>query len=217
MSNEAPAMTYDSLIQNIIAYSERNDNDGAFTFINNVPTFVFLAEKKIAADFKTLWQLNSATTDVAANTGAIGAPITLPARWRKMVSVGVQGVVTLTERTKEYIDLVNVKFPASTPEHWALWDYNNITIAPLSTTKITLQMIYWEQATPLSPDRQENLITREAPQLLLAGSLLQAAYFLKDAEKMQYWQQMYQDATQALKAEDAARVLDRNTTPVQGA
>ena len=213
MANEAQAMTYTSLISNITAYSERNDSGGPFTFIDNVPTFIFLAEKKIAADFKSLREIKSTTTPV--NIGAID--ITLPARWRKMVSVTVVNGAVLTERTKEYIDLVNVKFPtAGMPLHWALWDYNNIAIAPVPTAAISLQMIYWQQVEPLSPNRQENLITREAPQLLLAASLLQAAYFLKDSEKMQYWQQMYADAVQGLRSEDAARVLDRNTTPVQG-
>ena len=213
MANEAQAMTYTSLISNITAYSERNDSGGPYTFIDTIPTFILFAEKKIAADFKSLREIKSTTTPV--NAGAID--ITLPARWRKMVSVSIVNGDTLTERTKEYIDLVNIKFPtAGTPLHWAMWDYNNIAIGPVPAAAIQLQMIYWQQVEPLSPNRQENLITREAPQLLLAACLLQSSYFLKDAEKMQYWQAMYADAMQGLKAEDAARVLDRNTTPVTG-
>ena len=205
-SANAPfALTYDTLISSVQDYAQRKDD----TFTNYIPEFIHLAQKKIAADFKTFWEVRSVVTNLVANSPRLE----LPARWRKMASVSINRVA-LNERTYEYCQLMNVTLPASTPQYWGLWDYNNVVVAPTPDAAYEVNLVYFEEAQPLGPEVQENLITREAPQLMLAASLLQSGYFLKDAEKITYWQQLYQDAAQALKAEDTSRIVDRNTSPL---
>ena len=46
----AATMTYDSLIQDISEYTERDDQE----FLDQIPRFILLAENKIAAAVKTL-------------------------------------------------------------------------------------------------------------------------------------------------------------------
>ena len=61
-------------------------------------------------------------------------------------------------------------------------------------------------------NNQQNLWTEIAPQAMLYGALLQAQPYLKALDKIPVWKQFYTDAVTALKREDDARRIDRNTT-----
>ena len=54
----APVMTYDSLIDDVIKYSERDD----VNFVNQIPRLIMMAEQEIAAQVKTLWELSPVNT-----------------------------------------------------------------------------------------------------------------------------------------------------------
>jgi hypothetical protein len=68
---------------------------------------------------------------------------------------------------------------------------------------------------PLDETNQQNLITAVAPQAILFGTLLQAQGYLKSPDKLQLWKGMYDNAMQALKAENASRNIDRNTNVME--
>ena len=205
IATQAQDLTYDSLITDIIAYSERNDD----AFNAQIPRFILLAEKEIAAEFKTFWELRAVQSTMTANT----ATLEKPARWRKTVSITVNGVV-LTERTQEYITLVNRDMSAGQPLHYSEVDYKYWGFAPVANMQYPMFIQYFEQAQPLSKSNQTNLISSEAPQLLLFACMLQSAYFLKDQTKIGYWQNMYGQASAALNSEDQSRVIDRNTAVI---
>ena len=56
--------------------------------------------------------------------------------------------------------------------------------------------------------------TTYAPQALLYGTLLQAMPFLKNDDRVQLWQALYQQAMDVLVAEDKLRVADRQAIAV---
>ena len=202
-SNQATQMTYESLLDNIATYSERNDP----IFLEQRPTFILLAEKQIAADFKNLLQLRN-VTGVISNTGQ--GVLEKPARWRKMVSFAVNGIV-LSHRSQEYLEMINAELPMGQPQYYADISYKYLSVAPVPTTQLPFFMVYEEQVQPLSTENSSNLYTSEAPQLLLAQCMLQASIFLKNDKYMSMWQNQYNAAAGALKAEDATRIVDRNT------
>ena len=81
MATPAAVMTYDSLTTDITQYLERNDA----AVVNQIPSFIMLAEFEIAEQIKTLGQ-----QQVVESTMTIGEPvIPKPARWRKTVSMNV--------------------------------------------------------------------------------------------------------------------------------
>ena len=75
-----------------------------------------------------------------------------------------------------------------------------------------MEIIYYSLIQPLDSTNQKNLFTREAPQAMLFGTLLQAQGYLKALDKLPIWKQYYDDALVALKKEDNARRVDRNTS-----
>ena len=200
---QAAQMTYDSLLESIRFYSERSDP----IFLAERSTFILLAEKQIAADFKNLLQLRNVT---GVFTDTSRGLLEKPARWRKTVSFSMNGIALL-HRTQEYIGLINNEIAPGQPQYYTDIAYQYISVAPLPPTQLPFFLVYEEQVQPLSIENSTNLYTSEAPQLMLAQAMLQASIFLKNTNYMSMWQNQYNAAAAALRTEDAGRIVDRNT------
>lgn len=198
----AEAMTYDSLVEDVIKYSERDDEN----FVNQIPRLIMMAEQAIAAEIKTLMQLNVVNTTVVANN----AVLQKPARWRKTTSMKINGQ-PVVNRSMDYVSMYQAESSTGVPLYYGDYDYDHWALAPVPATTYPLQIIYFSRIQPLDITNQENLLTREAPQALLFGTLLQAQGYLKNQEKLMVWKSFYTDAIAALKTEDQKRMIDRNT------
>jgi hypothetical protein len=201
-------LTYDSLISTIEQYLERNDA----AVVDQIPTFITLAEFEIAQQIKTLGQI-----EVAQGTMFIGNPIIQkPARWRKTVSMSVTSGGEKTPvflRKYEYLTNYNAESPNGLPLYYGDYDYDNWYVAPIPDQAYTFEVLVYQRLEPLSTANQTNWITNNAPNAMLFGALLQAVIYLKD-DARQIFQQKYDMAMQALKAEDVTRVGDRSAVAV---
>ena len=209
MTTPSWVMTYDSLTATVLQYLERSD---AAT-VNAIPTFITLAEFEIAQEIKTLGQLQ-----VAEGVMTIGNPnLQKPSRWRKTVSMsvivnGAKQPVLL--RKYEYLTNYNSNSSnTSTPLYYADTDWDHWYLSPTPDLAYPFEVLYYERLAPLSSTNQTNWITQNAPNAMLFGTLLQAMPFLKNDQR-QIFQQKYTEALQALKAEDVARVGDRQAVAV---
>jgi len=198
----AYTMTYNSLVEDVIRYSERDDT----SFVDQIPRLIAMAEQEIAAQIKTLWELNVVTTALVPTTGTL----TKPSRWRKTVSMKINGEPVL-HRAQEYVAQIQTEFSLGVPKYYADYDYSNWALGPIPDDNYTVEIIYYSLVQPLDSTNQQNLITQVAPQAILFGTLLQAQGYLKSPDKLQLWRGMYDNAMQALKAENASRNIDRNT------
>jgi len=196
-------MTYDNLVADVITYMERDDAG----FIAQIPSLIGLAESAIAAELKTLLQLTVVETTLAQNQVILNKP----ARWRKTVSLKVNGAPILM-RSQDYIAQYQSESTAGTPKYYAEYDYNNWAIAPAPAAAASVEIIYYSDIQPLDSSNQQNLFTRECPQAMLFGTLLQAQGYLKALDKLPVWKSYYTDSLAALKKEDNSRRIDRNTT-----
>jgi len=196
-------MTYDSLVLNIQQYMERDDPD----FIAQIPNLIALAESSIAAELKTYMQLIVVETSLATNQTILNKP----ARWRKTVSMKVNGQPVLL-RSQDYVSMYLSESSGGQPLYYADYDYNNWNFAPAPNQSYPVEIVYYAEIQPLDETNQQNLWTAIAPQAMLYGALLQAQGYLKALDKLPVWKQYYTDAITALKKEDDARRIDRNTT-----
>jgi len=196
-------MTYDNLIADVITYMERDDPG----FIAQIPSLIGLAESAIAAELKTLLQLTVVETTLAANQVILNKP----ARWRKTVSMKINGA-PIVMRSQDYIAQYQSESTVGTPKYYGEYDYNNWAIAPAPAAASSVEIIYYSEIQPLDSTNQQNLFTRECPQAMLFGTLLQAQGYLKALDKLPVWKSYYTDSLAALKKEDDARRIDRNTT-----
>ena len=202
----AYVMTYDNLVADIIKYSERDDTE----FVDQIPMLIGLAEQSIAAEMKTLWELNVVTSTLIPTQGTV----IKPARWRKTVSMKINGQ-PLLHRSQDYVAQYQAESANAVPQYYADYDYDHWALAPKPDAAYSIEIIYYSRIQPLDATNQENLITREAPQALLFGTLLQTQGYLKSPDKLQLWQGMYDKAMAALKAENRSRDVDRNTNVME--
>jgi hypothetical protein len=199
----AVVMTYDGLVADIINYSERSDAQ----WIATIPTIIALTEASIASELKTYLQLTVVETTLAQNQVVVAKP----ARWRKTVSMKINGAPILL-RSQDYIAQYQSESTAGVPKYYGEYDYGNWAIAPAPATNSNVEIIYYSEIQPLDTTNQQNLFTRECPQLMLYGSMYHAMSYLKAIDKIQIWKSYYDNALAALKKEDNARRVDRNTT-----
>lgn len=198
----AYVMTYDNLVTDVQKYMERDDTG----FVEQIPSLIGLAESAIAAELKTLLQLNVVETTLAENQVVLNKP----ARWRKTVSMKVNGSPILI-RSQDYVAQYQSQSTPSAPLYYGEYDYNNWAFAPLPDQEYPVEIIYYSLIQPLDSTNQQNLFTRECPQAMLFGTLLQAQGYLKAMDKLQVWKSYYTDSLAALKNEDQVRRVDRNT------
>jgi hypothetical protein len=199
----AYVMTYDNLVADVINYMERNDAQ----FVAQIPNLIGLAESAIAAELKTLLQLTVVETTIAENQTVLAKP----ARWRKTVSMKTNGKPMLI-RSQDYIAQYQSESDAGVPLYYAEYDYNNWNFAPQPDADYPVEIIYYSEIQPLDTTNQQNLFTRECPQAMLFGTLLQAQGYLKALDKLPVWKAYYTDSLAALKKEDNSRRIDRNVT-----
>jgi hypothetical protein len=206
----AVTMTYDSLVETIQSYLERNDTQT----IEKIPTFIMLAEQVIASQIKFLGNLTVNTSTMVANSSVLDKP----ARWHKTVSMNITvGGVRTPVLLRKYEYLRNY-WPDNTqtgvPAYYADYDYTHWLVAPTPDSAYSFEVLYYERVQPLDSTNQSNWFTVYAPQALLYGSLLQAMPFLKNDERVALWQSQYDAVISALQAEDKLRIADRQAVAV---
>tara|TARA_R110002126_G_scaffold53859_1_gene145831 strand:- start:43343 stop:43978 length:636 start_codon:yes stop_codon:yes gene_type:complete len=198
-------LTYDSLIETVEQYLERQDE----AVVNQIPTFITLCEFEIAQQIKTLGQMQVVQTNFVAGNPVLAKP----ARWRKTVSMSYTDALgekqPILLRKYEYL---KAYWPNATstsaPKYYADYDYEHWLIAPTPATALAVEILFYERIAPLSSTNQTNWLTQNAPNVMLFGTLLQAMPFLKN-DTRQIFQEKYSQALSALKLEDDLRLADR--------
>jgi len=203
----AVEMTYASLVTDISSYLERTDT----ATLEKIPTFIMLAEQVISTEIQFLGNLT-----VVTSTMNVGEPIIVkPARWRKTVSINL---IDNSQRQPVFLrkyEYLRNYWPNATqrdtPVYYCDYDYTHWLVAPTPDLAYNYEVLYYERVQPLDVTNQTNWFTQYAPQAMLYGSLLQAMPFLKNDERIPMWQAQYDRVIATLKAEDVARIGDRQT------
>jgi hypothetical protein len=200
-------MTYDSLLVDIRRYLERGFTQASDQIVfDQLPRLITLAERRIARELKIEGFIRAITTPLS-----IGVSTYLkPDRWRDTISMTVDGTPIQT-RSYEYLrNYWPNEAQTASPQFYADYDYANWLIAPTPNAASTLEVLYYEQPALLGPTLQSNWLTEYAPELVLYASLLEATPFLKNDERVQLWQGLYDRCAQAFSGQDLGRILDRS-------
>lgn len=199
-------MTYDSLLVDMRRYLERGFTQASDQIVfDQLPRLITLAERRIARELKIEGFIRAITTPLS-----IGVSTYLkPDRWRDTISMTVNGTPIQT-RSYEYLrNYWPDEAQTASPQFYADYDYANWLIAPTPNAASTLEILYYEQPALLGPTLQSNWLTEYAPELILYASLLEATPFLKNDERVQLWQGLYDRCAQAFNGQDLGRILDR--------
>ena len=200
------SMTYDSLLVDVRRYLERGFTQESDQIVyDQLPRLVTLGERRIARELKIEGFIRAVTTPLQAGV----AVYLKPDRWRDTVSMTIDGS-PIYARSYEYCrSYWPDEAETGTPEFYADYDYQHWLITPTPAAADTLEILYYEQPRFLGEDFQTNWLTEYAPDILLYATLLEATPFLKNDERVQVWQAMYDRAAQAISVEDLKRIMDR--------
>ncbi len=210
----AQTMTFTTLQEDIRRYLERGATYASDPVVyEQIPRLINLAERRISRELKVQGFIN-----VVTGTFAVGQSIySKPDRWRDVVSMNIgTGANNNTRKvlfSRAYEYLLSYwpdRSQTDEPIFYADYDYDHWLIAPTPDAEYPFEILYYELPPLLDDVVQTNWLTEYAPQLLLYGALLEATPFLKNDERINVWQQMYDRAAAMLNGEDLAKILDRS-------
>lgn len=199
-------VNYSTLLELIPSYSERRDT----AFLDKIPTFIMLAENRLATDMKQQGFQTVVNGNLPMDTS-----MAKPQWWRETISFKytLDGVVQpLTLRSLEYCQNY---WPATAqkapPRFYADYNINNFYLAGTPDFQYEFELVYFARLEPLDVTHQDNWMTLNAPQALLFACLLESALWRKNDADVAKWTGQYQGAAGGKVTEDKERVVDRNT------
>jgi hypothetical protein len=210
----ATTMTFTTLQEDVRRYLERGATYASDPVVyEQIPRLINLAERRIARELKVQGFIN-----VVTGTLAIGQSVySKPDRWRDTVSINIgtgnqnNTRKVLFSRAYEYLlSYWPDRSQTEEPIFYSDYDYDHWLIAPTPDAEYPFEILYYELPPLLDDVVQTNWLTEYAPQLLLYGTLLEATPFLKNDERINVWQSMYDRAAAMLNGEDLAKILDRS-------
>lgn len=205
----AASMTYNSLLEDVVAYTERVADT---QLTAQLPRLILLAENKLAAKLKTLGIQQVLNTTLSPSV----ATLAKPEFWRNTMSFTLQLASgqrkPLLLRSYEFCtQFWPVRTNTNEPRYYADYNYQHFFIVPTPDAVYNIELVYFPRLTPLSDDAQVNWFTKHAPQALLAATVHEAHLWLKNTEKAAAWASMRDEAVSDLTKEDDARSADRTT------
>jgi hypothetical protein len=156
-----------------------------------IPDFVSLAEAQLERRLPTQKMVKRSTATIDTPFSALPSDF-LSAKSLVLTSTApVQPLVFLTEDeidAKKYVYRTTGK-----PQYFALVG-NQIEVLPAPDTGYTAELTYIATLAKLSDSNASNWILERHPDVYLYGSLLQAAPYLRDDERIPVWSSLYQAA-----------------------
>lgn len=201
-------LTYDTLTAAVKKYLERDDP----RLVESIPTFIMLAERRIASELKILG-LKVAITDNFIPSDSVFAK---PTRWLNDSSFNIgtstsfNTRVFLEQRSYEWCRLYwSDPTQTGTPKYYASdYNYNFWFVVPTPDVAYPYEILYYETPRFLDETISTNFLTSNIPQALLYATLLETAPYLKDDERVAIWTDAYERAKKALSEEDMKRIYD---------
>lgn len=185
--------SYTSLKETVANYLARTD------LTAQIPDFIQLAEFRLRRDLRLRQMLKVSTTTSAASDSTVELPSdflemrdlhlnTNPVSVLKYESPNIfyrNSNSTITGRPNTYTVLAQ-----------------EFQLAPIPDTDYTLQMLYYAAPPYLSSTNPSNVFLANCPDLLLYGSLAEAAPYLMDDARLQVWANLYDRGLNSLTISD---------------
>ena len=192
------SFTYAQLQTAIQDFTENTET----TFVNNIPLFIKAAEEAI---FKNI-DLNEFRKNVSANMSNGNKYLPVPSDFLSTISLQF----TKTNGDQEFLEIKDVEFvqefwkdasDTGVPRYYAIYDVDNLLIAPTPDTAYDVEMHYYYRPASLTTVGVDGTtwLSENVPFALLYGSLLHAYIFMKgEPDVIQQYQQQFSVAIQSL-------------------
>jgi hypothetical protein len=184
---------YSDLKTTVANYLGRTDLTG------QIPSFIALAEIRLARELRIRQMLSTATASMTANDSTVG----IPSDFLAMRDIFVEGT---PRNVVNYVSPAAFTRNARTEEIGVPVFYTmrgqEFEFAPKPDADYTLQMLYYAKPAALSDTNPSNAFMATCPDALLYGALLEAEPYLMNDSRMATWSQMYSSAVARLTTSD---------------
>lgn len=195
-------MNYTTLQADLAEYLDRSD------LTSRIQEFIELAEKRIMFDLKfrgTEVTLTPFTITSGTDTYA------LPADFRAMVVLLREDRTVIPIRTMSFVDKYDAELTISSgPPAFAAIYNDNLKVTPTPDQNYDLTMRYFEEVEALGASNATNYFTDNTPNLLLYASLLEAAPYLHNDDRVPLWQAYYDRFVASIMGEDSVYNTSRS-------
>ena len=174
-----------------------------------IPDFISLAEAQMERRLPTQKMVKRANATIDTPFSALPSDF-LSAKSLVLTSTApVQPLVFLTEDeldAKKYVYRTTGK-----PQYFALIG-NQIEVLPAPDTSYTAELTYVATLAKLSDSNTSNWVLERHPDVYLYGSLLQAAPYLRDDERVGLWSSQYQTAIEDMLLQNERAAFSQGRT-----
>lgn len=196
---------YASLSQSVQDWFARSDLDAY------IDTLIQTAEDQIYNDILSQnmgrgVQPIEATLSTAIANGVLAVPTGYLGMKHAVISQN--GFSFMLERKNA--EFIYTQYPNRAPEGAPAYfarEGQNFIFGPYPDSNYSISGVYWKRSAPLSATNTTTWMTSSIPSTLLAACNAAAAMFLKDAQNMQTWGQLYAQKLQAFLISDRAEEM----------
>jgi hypothetical protein len=194
-------MTYASLVQAIQDYVENSET----TFVANIPNFIVNSENRLSSAIQMPDFKKTATGALVAGTATLTIPTDfVTPRHLKLTLAGVD--YFLLNKDYDYLKEAANTTTNGLPEYYAIKDDSTIVMAPPPAAGYTYELYYSSLAPSIIDVPAGTWLSTNAPSLLLYACLVEAGVFMKaEAELMQYYQGLYNNALELFRRDGEGR------------
>jgi len=193
--------TYTELKDAIADWLDRSD------LTNRIPDFIALAEARLNRELRIRpMEVRSTMTTTAGKRY-----FNLPGGYLQMrnFQINTNPITPLEYITPEMLDRLYGSDTSGKPKAYTLIG-DEIQLAPIPDAAYTIEMAFYEKFTPLGDGTSgtvtSNWLTKNAPDVILYGALIEAEPFIKNDERIQLWLTAYKEAIDKIqKADDRDR------------
>jgi hypothetical protein len=184
---------YSDLKTEIANYLGRDD------LTSQIPTFIRLAEERVARDLRTRHMLKVSQATMTADDNTVA----LPSDFIAMKDMHIDGnpIRTLQFQNSSNFFRNSRASDKGVPVMYTLLA-SEFQFAPIPDSNYTLKLIYYYKPDYLSDSNVSNLFLANCPDLLLYGALAEAEPYLMNDERVNTWASLYDRGLASLRASD---------------
>ena len=190
-------MNYSQLVTLIQEYCESTEQ----SFVDNIPTFVQLAEERIYNSVQIPAVRKNSTGTVTADFQYM----TLPSDWLSTYSLAVIDPITgeYEYLLNKDVNYIRAAYPSPTatgkPKYYSIWDNDTMLLGPTPDDDYTLELHYYYYPASIVT-AGTSWLGNNFETVLLYGSVREGYVYLKgEQDMMNYYEQKYQESLMLLK------------------
>jgi len=199
--------TYAELTQQILDYTETDDNVLTSTIINDI---IEHAESRIFrnADLDVFKKYKTAS--LTSGDPFVAMPGATPQTFAFIRYVQIFNTdnvrISLEKKDSSFMnEFLPNRTTTGTPKYYANWDNDTIVLAPTPDAAYTVELAYNAQPTGLSSSTTTTWTSTNAPEMLLYACLVEAFKFLKNPQMVQMYEQYYKEHLTPFAGEQMGR------------